>query len=379
MGLSICIITKNEQNNIGSCIQSVAPIANEVILVDTGSTDNTVSIAKKLGANTSSFPFAGDLAEARNFSIEKAHNDWILLIDADERIAKEDYDVIKSIIETDDVDGYRIIVRNYTYDSSVEGWLPNDNKYPEYAHFPGFFLFNLVRLFRKSSRIRYEGFVHETNEKSLKGKKIIQSSVAIHHLGRIDKGTTARKDQLYLELGYRKIKADPSNPRAYYELAKQCMAFEQWEEALDLLRQAISYSMNDVDILFQYAVALQKLEKPTESIKIYQRILEISPDHFGSLVNMGVALRDLGRFEESQYFLSAALKLRPFHPLPLLHLGILMSKKGNHHKAISLLYSAFEKNPHNPSPLPHLAECYAQLGKLNEAKEIIGLIKNFPV
>ena len=379
MDISACIITKNEEANIGQCIESILPVVGQVVVVDTGSTDSTTHIAKRMGADVFQVSFTGDLAEARNYSLKKAVNDWVLVIDADERIGKEDYDVITSLIETDDVDGYRIIVRNYTYDSSVEGWLPNDNKYPEYAHLPGFFPFNLVRLFRKSSRIRYEGFVHETNEKSLKGRKIIQSSVAIHHLGRIDKGTTARKDQLYLELGYRKIKADPSNPRAYYELAKQCMAFEQWEEALDLLRQAISYSMNDVDILFQYAVALQKLEKPTESIKIYQRILEISPDHFGSLVNMGVALRDLGRFEESQYFLSAALKLRPFHPLPLLHLGILMSKKGNHHKAISLLYSAFEKNPHNPSPLPHLAECYAQLGKLNEAKEIIGLIKNFPV
>ncbi|MBW1731456.1 MAG: tetratricopeptide repeat protein [Deltaproteobacteria bacterium] len=377
MDISACIITKNEEANIGQCIESILPVAGQVVVVDTGSTDTTAHIAKRMGTDVFQVPFSGDLAEARNYSLKKAVNDWVLVIDADERIGKEDYDVIKSLIETDDVDGYRIIVRNYTYDSSVEGWLPNDNKYPEYAHLPGFFPFNLVRLFRKSSRIRYEGFVHETNEKSLKGRKIIQSSVAIHHLGRIDKGITAKKDQLYLELGYRKIKADPKNPRAYYELAKQYMAFEQWEEALGLLRQAISYSMNDVDILFEYAIALQRLEKPSESIKIYQRVLEISPDHFGALVNMGVALRDLGRFDESEYFLNMALNLKPFHPLPLLHLGILMSKKGDHHKAISLLYSAFEKNPHDPTPLPELARCCVYSGRLDEAKSILKLMEAF--
>jgi len=126
MKLSICIIAKNEQNNIGACIQSIAPIADEIVLVDTGSTDNTILTAKGLGANIFPFPFSGDLAEARNFSIEKARNDWVLIVDADERVAKEDYNVIRSLIETDDVDGYRIIVRNYTYESSVEGWLPND-------------------------------------------------------------------------------------------------------------------------------------------------------------------------------------------------------------------------------------------------------------
>jgi len=247
--LSACIITKNEEDNIAHCIQSIAPVVDEIIVVDTGSTDKTISIAKKFRAKTFSFSFSGDLAEARNFSIEKATNDWIFIIDADERIATQDYGLIKSIIERDDVDGYRIIVRNYTYDPSVDGWLPNDNKYLEYANLPGFFIFNLVRLFRKSSLIRYKGFVHETNEESLDGKNIIQSLVVIHHLGRIDRDTTTQKDMLYLELGHRKLKDDPKNPRAYYELAKQYMAFEQWEAALDLLRQAISYSNDDVDIL----------------------------------------------------------------------------------------------------------------------------------
>jgi len=346
--------------------------------VDTGSTDNTVSIAQELGARTFSFPFSGDLAEARNFSIDKACNNWVLIIDADERIASEDYEKIESLIEKDDVDGYRVIIRNYAYDSSIEGWVPNDNKYPDYAHLPGFFAFNLVRLFRKDSGIRYKGVVHETNEETLRKKNIVQSPVVIHHLGRLDKGEIAKKDQLYIELGHRKIQADPENPRVYYELAKQYSAIGQWQTAFELLSQAMSYSKDDPDILFEYALALQKLEKIKQSIEIYKRLLNLRPDHFGALVNLGVALKEVGHLDDAEYFLNMASSIRPFHPAPPLQLGIIMLKRGMYPKAVDLLRSAFEMNPHDPSPLPHLAECCIQMGHIEDARQILNLMKTFP-
>ncbi|MDD3415231.1 MAG: glycosyltransferase [Lachnospiraceae bacterium] len=83
---SVCIIVKNEEKNILKCLQSLQSLPVEIILVDTGSTDSTVELAKKYTANIFSFPWSNDFSAARNFSISKASNDWILVLDADENI-----------------------------------------------------------------------------------------------------------------------------------------------------------------------------------------------------------------------------------------------------------------------------------------------------
>lgn len=375
VGVSACIITKNEEANIGQCIENILPVAGQVVVVDTGSTDTTTHIAKKMGADVFQIPFSGNLAEARNYSLKKAVNDWILIIDADERIAKEDYKDIKAIVSKPEVEGYRILIRNYTADSSVEGWRPNDRAYQDYANLPGFYLFNLVRLFRKSAGIRYEAFVHETNEKSLKGKKILQSSVVIHHLGRIDKTSTAQKDTLYLELGHRKLQQNPGDPRAYYELAKQYMAFGKFEQALELLKTATNLNPNDIDILFQYALCFHRLGRQRDAHRFYKRTLSLAPHHFGALVNLGSLMQDMGNFEESERCLTEAQKQAPYHPAPYYHLGVLKMKKRHLAEAIHLFYMAVEKNPNNLSPLPQIAKCYMKMGSFAKAKEVLNLIK----
>lgn len=84
--LSICLITKNEEANIRECLESVR-FADEIILVDSGSTDQTVEIAKKIGAKTFFHPFR-QFAEQKNKAISLASGDWIFLIDADERVSE---------------------------------------------------------------------------------------------------------------------------------------------------------------------------------------------------------------------------------------------------------------------------------------------------
>lgn len=88
MSLSVVVITKNEQENIGECLQSIK-FASEVIVVDDYSTDKTVNVAKGLGAKVLTRKLAGDFASQRNFGLKKAKNKWILFLDADERVSKE--------------------------------------------------------------------------------------------------------------------------------------------------------------------------------------------------------------------------------------------------------------------------------------------------
>ncbi len=87
--LSVCMITKNEEANLARCLRSVQKLANEIVVVDTGSTDSTVQIAKSFGAKVGFFEWTNDFAAARNMALDLASEAWALSIDADERLAEE--------------------------------------------------------------------------------------------------------------------------------------------------------------------------------------------------------------------------------------------------------------------------------------------------
>ena len=89
--LSLCMIVKNEEKHLAKCLASVRPVVDEMIVVDTGSTDRTVDIAKAFGAQVYNFEWTNNFAEARNYSLSKASGDWILVLDADEVISSMDY------------------------------------------------------------------------------------------------------------------------------------------------------------------------------------------------------------------------------------------------------------------------------------------------
>ena len=88
--LSLCMITKNEEKNLSRCLDSIKDIVDEIIIVDTGSTDKTVEIAKSYGAHIYHYDWNNDFSKARNVSLQKATKDWILVLDADEVLPYEE-------------------------------------------------------------------------------------------------------------------------------------------------------------------------------------------------------------------------------------------------------------------------------------------------
>lgn len=143
--LAVCMIVKDEAEFVAGAIESVQGVADEVIVVDTGSTDDTVEIARRAGARVEFFPWTGDFAAARNASIEYATADWILCLDADERLSPASRSTLRSVLEETD-EPHRIVcpkIRNYTRD----GRFMSDG-------FSG-------RLFRNLPEMRFSGRVHE--------------------------------------------------------------------------------------------------------------------------------------------------------------------------------------------------------------------------
>ena len=130
MNLSVCIITFNEEANIGRTLESVKEIAGEIIVVDSGSTDSTVSIAQSYGAKVFVEPWKG-FALQKNSALDKASCDWILSLDADEEVSRELVESIKAVFKSGNaspaIDAYTMNRRNIY----LGRWIRHAGYYPD--------------------------------------------------------------------------------------------------------------------------------------------------------------------------------------------------------------------------------------------------------
>ena len=123
------MIVKNEEGHLGQCLVPVNGILDEIIIVDTGSTDKTKEIAKKFGAKIFDFKWIDDFSAARNSAISHSTKDWILMVDADEVIEKEDLEKIKNLIENPgDFAGFALRQRSYI-SNYFEGAIKNNSDF----------------------------------------------------------------------------------------------------------------------------------------------------------------------------------------------------------------------------------------------------------
>jgi len=143
--ISLTMIVKNESAHLVDCLESVKDKVDEIIIVDTGSTDNTVSIALRYTSNVYSFPWHNDFSAARNFAIEHASGDWILALDADEEVQCQDSFSFHSMITKEkDKEAFLLPLLNPISDSTGE-----------------YNTFYVLRLFRNNGNYKYVGKIHE--------------------------------------------------------------------------------------------------------------------------------------------------------------------------------------------------------------------------
>ena len=126
--LSVVICTWNEEKNLPRAVASVKELADEVVVVDTESTDNTVEVAKKLGCKVFTHENTTVVEPVRNYSISKASGDWILLLDADEEVPASLSSHIKDIINSkDSADYYRLPRKNFIFGK----WITSSHWWPD--------------------------------------------------------------------------------------------------------------------------------------------------------------------------------------------------------------------------------------------------------
>ena len=220
--LTACIIVKNEEQFLEESLNSIKKLVDEIIVVDTGSTDKTREIARKFTDKIFHFDWINDFSAARNFSLTKATGDWILIIDGDEIIAKKDHDIIKKIIRDEKFPLVSVVQRNYT-DKKSPLFKEVDERYRIYAkELPGYVPSEIIRLFKNNINIQFEGAVHETVAPSMRkqGLKFLRTDIPIHHYQHL-KPKIEHKEKLdsYIALLQKKEEENPKEIKTLHDLA----------------------------------------------------------------------------------------------------------------------------------------------------------------
>lgn len=191
------MIVKNEAARLAATLRVARPLVDELVIVDTGSSDDTVAVAESFGAKLSAFEFRRpDFAGARNQSLAQATGDWILVLDADELLTESAPTILDGLVRSGQRVGYVARRRNLRLPRRVE-------ILTDYA----------LRLFPNDPRHRYQGRVHETVDASVlaNGGRIETTRLTIDHLLSPDDGHLLDKSRFYLEILDEELALEPDN------------------------------------------------------------------------------------------------------------------------------------------------------------------------
>jgi len=217
--ISLCMIVKNEEKFLPQCLESVKDYVDEIVIVDTGSTDSTVDIARKYTDKVFFHPWEGHFSKHRNQSIKYATKDWIFILDADEVLVKECAQAVRESIKNESIDSIYVVVRN-AFDGGTG----------EAVH-------NSIRIFRNNGKICYEGRVHNRIVGTEMSK--IYPITILHEGYNLPREESRKKFVRTSELLKKEIEENPQHPRAYHYLAASYLSEEMLEDAIDMAMKAI--------------------------------------------------------------------------------------------------------------------------------------------
>lgn len=250
--LSLCMIVKNEEKFLGQCLQSVRNLIDEIIIVDTGSADSSREISLDYGAKLFNYNWDYDFSKARNYALEQAISEWILVLDADEVLEYKNRNSFFAHLENEHIEAYWVNFTNYSDDSSKQ--LTNKDM--------------AVRLFRNRNEYRFKRAIHESIVGSLlkhkKGQNIGVADFIIHHYGSLssiitEKNKSARNEKIL----HHALEKEPDSPSLLYFLACEKMLTGDIKKALSLLQKSLLYLSPEADyfedVFFKTGLCLHNL------------------------------------------------------------------------------------------------------------------------
>ncbi len=298
MRISQCLIVKNEEKNIGHCLSHLKDIVDEQIVVDTGSTDRTVEIAKEMGAKVFHFEWINDFSAARNYALSKSKGDWIIFLDADEHFTEESTSYIRpAIIECvklKDIDG--IICELINMDKSSKTISVVKNISP--------------RIFKKIKSVKYVNKIHEIlyNEKRPEYNYALLSvdcgdKLKIIHTG-YDKDVMKKKSERYIDMLKSELDKNPDDSHYNLYFSNIYYIDGQLEKSLEHAKKSMKCMHAEMEkgvkkeyycsIYSTVMYVMMAMNEPYEEIKeIFERAIISYPEYPDYYKIIGIiSLRD---------------------------------------------------------------------------------------
>ncbi len=286
--ISVCMIVKNEEELLPNCLKSIAPLADELVIVDTGSTDRTVEIAESFRAKVYHYEWRNDFSAARNVSIEYGTGDWICIIDADEELYAEDLETLRQTLYTTDADAISVSVYNYSRDEGLyTSFLPS------------------IRIFRRETGGRYEGIVHNLLRLP-DHARVLRLGVRFRHYGYgLSRERMERKVERTKSMLLQQLEENPDYAFAHFNLA-QILRGEEETPSADQMDRVIYHARRAVDLAGPHTPG--------------QRHIHLMASH-----QLVTAYFNKGDFTNAEKWCYHALALMPEYLDPILSLGHIYS------------------------------------------------------
>jgi glycosyltransferase involved in cell wall biosynthesis len=316
MEFSLCTIYKNEEKNLEKFISYHIDLVDEMVLVDTGSTDRSNEIVRAHGLPYHFFQWTNHFSEARNYSLTFATKPWIIVLDIDEQVLKEDFNRLKAFMTEKQKDAYSLKQINFTDNFEDMNWksittLPK--QFRSYAQ--GYIESPLIRVFCNHKGIRFHGAIHELVGESINRLKLSSciTDIPIYHLGWIGAARTdeekQRKKKTYREIIKQEWERDPSPKMAFYYLAtlespeeklrvgfrltkqfpgvkqfwevvaRSAAGLSQWDRALSYAQKGLGLHPDHLPLLLIKAKCLNETAKPHEAMAILDNLPKHDRQH----------------------------------------------------------------------------------------------------
>lgn len=298
------MIVKDEEEMLPRCLESVQGAVDEIIVVDTGSSDRSVAIAREYGASVVEFAWCDDFAAARNAGLERASGDWILFLDADEALEATAREQIRSWTEVSGCDGLFLNIHNYT-GSGQQGATVNP----------------VLRLFRNHPEHRFKGRIHEQIAAAICERNpeaaFHITDMVIHHYG-YQTVVVERKDKVNrnVRLLHQAVLEEPDQPFHHYNLGVEYLRVGEAEQALDSFgkaRKMIDPAVTSyAHLLLKYEVrCLEHLQRWQEALERVDAALELFPEYTDLMHHRAICADTLGDTETAEIWLRKAVQQGP--------------------------------------------------------------------
>ncbi|MFE4573234.1 glycosyltransferase [Paenibacillus chitinolyticus] len=367
--ISLCMIVKNEERSLERCLESAKDLVSEIIIVDTGSTDQTVEIAKQYTDKIFYFEWINDFAAARNYALDQATGEYILHLDADEYL-QEGRDNLKGDL---DKDFYFLRIRNQLGMGHAE-------------------IHQFVRLFRNHPSLRYEGTIHEqiNLEKNANMSNAFMETL-INHDGYLEEVVKDKnKAKRNMDIIKEALKTEPTSFN-YYNLGLQHLHSGHYEQAIDAFKKSYALANNQtftprmLNLLIKSLIELKRFK---EALEVATDCIKLFPEDTDMLYQVGIIYTHLKYMEDAKNSFEKCLEIGEERAglsfnhnegtgsyLASTKLSSLYLVDGDHEKAQKYFLMAVEKAP----DLVYLIKLFIKLHpNLSGIDFLAGMVKLWP-